>query len=65
MKVYSTLGQEVAELIHSELMDEGIQEAEFDASRLASGVYYYRIIAQDIQSGQTLFTNVKKMLLMK
>ncbi len=36
----------------------GRYEVVFDASRLASGVYYYRLEAQS-------YTSVKKMILMK
>ncbi|MBI1804186.1 MAG: T9SS type A sorting domain-containing protein [Ignavibacteriae bacterium] len=65
LKVYNTLGQEVATLIQNELMDEGDQEVEFDASRLASGVYYYIITATDIEGKSVLFSNSKKMILVK
>jgi hypothetical protein len=61
------LGQEVATLIDHELTDEGTTEAEFDAGRLASGVYFYRIVAEaaDRSTGAGLFTNVKKMILLR
>lgn len=65
VKVYNTLGQEVAELIHSEFMDEGTQEVEFDATRMSSGIYYYRISAQDVEGDRTIFTSIKKMVLVK
>jgi hypothetical protein len=70
LKVYNMLGQEVTELIHSELMDEGTQEVEFDASRLSSGVYFYRLMAQQIADDEEgaagqWFTQVKKMMLLK
>ncbi len=70
LKVYNTLGQEVATLFDHEAMDEGVQSADFNASQLSSGVYFYRLMAQTIVnedegiSGET-FTNVKKMLLLK
>jgi hypothetical protein len=69
-KIYNTLGQEVAELFNSEMMDEGRQEFEFDASGLSSGVYFYRITAQsatDNDGGNVgeMFVSVKKMLLLK
>ncbi|MBI1804188.1 MAG: T9SS type A sorting domain-containing protein [Ignavibacteriae bacterium] len=65
LKVYNTLGQEVAELIHNEVMDAGNQEVEFDASTLSSGVYYYRIVAEDVEGKGMLYTSTKKMTLMK
>ncbi|HTK83173.1 MAG TPA: T9SS type A sorting domain-containing protein [Bacteroidota bacterium] len=69
LKVYNTLGQEVAVLINHEVMDEGTEDVEFDASGLPSGVYFYRIIAQGVvdeegTAGQT-FLDVKKMMLLK
>ena len=70
LKVYNILGQEVAALINREQMDEGPQEIEFDASNLASGVYFYRIKAEGIAdpdnsiAGQT-YVAVKKMVLVK
>ena len=70
LKVFNVLGQEVATLLKNELMDEGSQEVEFDAHRLASGVYFYHLIAEPVQdedgalAGQT-FTSVKKMMLLR
>ncbi len=58
LKVYDVLGQEVATLLNNEQIEEGMHEVQFDASRLSSGVYYYRL-----QAGA--FTEVKKMVLMK
>jgi hypothetical protein len=70
LKVYNMLGQEVATLLDHEEMYDGEQEAEFDASTLSSGVYFYRLMAEGIPddeeeiSAQT-YTSVKKMLLLK
>jgi hypothetical protein len=60
LKIYNVLGQEVATLIDREEFTEGSNAVEFDASTLASGVYYYRLIVNDGQ-----FTQVKKMMLVK
>ena len=65
VKVYNILGQEVATLVDQEEFGEGTNELEFDGSSLPSGVYYYRIVAQDVETGQMQFTSVKKMLLVK
>jgi hypothetical protein len=65
IKVYNTLGQEVAALASREMFTEGDNELEFDGSSLSSGVYFYRIIAEDVGTGASQFVAVKKMILVK
>ncbi len=57
LKVYNILGQEVRTLVN-EYRAAGAYTVRFDASRLSSGVYFYRL-----QSGS--FNIVKKMALVK
>jgi hypothetical protein len=57
LKVYDILGAEVATLVNEEKI-AGKYETNFDASRLASGVYLYRLKVND-------FVSVKKMMLLK
>lgn len=57
LKIYDILGREVATLVN-EQKDPGSYSVNFDASRLASGVYIYQIRAND-------YVNSKKMLLLK
>ena len=61
LKVYDVLGKEVATLV-DEYRDAGSYEVEFKSSvsslQLASGIYYYQLIAGD-------FSQSKKMILMK
>ena len=57
LKVYDILGNEVATLINEE-RDRGIHSVDFDASRLSSGVYLYKL-----QAGS--FVETKKMILLK
>ncbi|MDI6767109.1 MAG: T9SS type A sorting domain-containing protein [Bacteroidota bacterium] len=67
LKIYNMLGQEVGTLLNREEFEAGAEEVEFDASTLASGIYLYRIVAEQIDDegvGQT-FTQVKKMVLVK
>jgi len=57
LKVYDILGKEVATVL-DETLFAGSHKVLFDASRLNSGVYFYKL-----QSGS--FTSMKKMVLMK
>ncbi len=57
LKVYDVIGREVAVLVNS-YQEAGFRSAEFNASSLPSGVYFYHL-----QVGN--FSDVKKMLLMK
>ena len=57
IKVYNTLGQEVAVLLNASKA-AGTHTVDFDGSNLSSGVYFYKIQADEFQQ-------VKKMLLMK
>lgn len=55
--IYDILGREVGALI-DEKMNPGEYKAEWDASSLASGVYFYKLTADN-------FSSVKKMVLIK
>ncbi len=55
--VYDVTGREVATLVN-EFQSAGKHQINFNATKIASGVYYYRIQAGDI-------IQTKKMLLLK
>jgi len=57
IKVYDVIGKEITTLVNSQ-MNRGSYSVDFDASKLTSGVYFYKLI-----SGS--FTSTKKMLLIK
>ena len=57
LKVYDVLGKEVALLVNEE-KPVGNYEAVFNASHLASGIYYYQLRTGD-------FVQTKKMVLIK
>ncbi len=63
LSVYNILGQEVATLINKQSMDAGYKKFTFDASTVPSGVYLYRIYAEE--TGDNVFVSVKKMILVK
>jgi hypothetical protein len=57
LKVFNSLGQEVATLVNKEL-NAGYHRIEFNAGSLSSGVYFYRLKTQN-------FEQTKKLLLLK
>jgi hypothetical protein len=57
LKVYDVLGNEVATLVN-DYKPAGIYEVTFDASKLSSGIYFYKL-----QSGN--FVETKKMVLLR
>ncbi|HUV29704.1 MAG TPA: T9SS type A sorting domain-containing protein [Acidobacteriota bacterium] len=57
LRVYNTLGQQVATLVDGRL-EAGVHTVAWDASHVASGVYLYRLEAGD-------FVQTKKMVLLK
>ncbi len=70
LKVYNLLGQEVANLIDREELSDGLQDVEFDATNLPSGVYIYRLVADGVadeydDAAPQSFVSVKKMVLVK
>lgn len=62
LKVYNSLGQEIQTLLSSYL-NRGNYEYKLDASGLASGTYFYRL--DFINEGNKLFSDIKKMMLIK
>lgn len=57
LKVYNSLGQEVAVLIDG-MVNAGMQQKVFKADNLPSGVYFYKLVTDN-------FSDVKKMSLIK
>ncbi len=57
LKVYDVLGNEVATLVN-EFKPAGSYEENFNAAKLSSGVYFYKLIAGS-------FIETKKMILIK
>lgn len=55
--IYDALGKSVEEIINGNL-SAGSYEVSFDASKLAGGIYYYRLIAGN-------YSQTKKMILLK
>jgi glucuronoarabinoxylan endo-1,4-beta-xylanase len=53
LRVFNTLGQQVAELVNGEI-EAGYHEARLDGSQLSSGVYFYRIEAGSLVAAKKL-----------
>jgi len=61
--VYDLLGREVKTLVNNEIKSAGYYKIEFNMQNYASGVYFYRIEADDIKGNK--FVDAKKMVLVK
>jgi hypothetical protein len=57
IKIYDILGKEVDVLVNKEF-SAGVYSIDYDASKLSSGIYFYKITAGD-------FSKTKKMMLIK
>jgi Concanavalin A-like lectin/glucanases superfamily/Secretion system C-terminal sorting domain/Fibronectin type III domain len=60
--IYNTLGQEVSRLLDRD-MNAGVHSMSFNALNLASGIYFYRIVANGVNGKN--FISTKRMLLLK
>jgi hypothetical protein len=63
LRLFDLLGREVATLVNEEL-HPGKYSVVFDAERLASGVYFYRLSAFSASGGSS-FIQTKRMVLIK
>jgi hypothetical protein len=64
LSVFNILGELVA-IIADDLQDEGYHSSDWDASNIASGVYFYKLEAAGISDYTKSFVQIKKMLLAK
>lgn len=65
IRVMDVLGREVALLADGEEMDEGSQAVAFSGEHLSSGVYFYQVSIEGLESTQARTVATGKMLLMK
>ncbi len=63
LRVFDVTGKQVSEILNT-VNDPGKYMLDFDASKLASGVYFY-VLAATSESGVMLFKEVKKMAVVK
>ncbi len=65
LKVFDIIGREVATIV-SEEMSAGIHSRQWIASKMSSGIYFYRLQAHPLSGGQTgTYTETKKLVLLK
>lgn len=64
LKIYSLLGQEVETLV-DRIEDAGDKSVDWNASALASGYYIYKLTAISGTDSRLLFTDTKKLTLLK
>jgi hypothetical protein len=64
LSIYNILGERIAVLV-SERLEAGYHRAEWDASKFASGIYFYRIEVEDPARRTGEFREVKKMVLLR
>jgi len=64
LKVFNTLGQEIAVLIDG-VENPGYKFVEWNASNVASGMYFYRLDATGVSDPSKSFRQVKKMILLR
>jgi hypothetical protein len=65
LSVYDILGRRVQTLVAGAVEEAGVHEVRFSGANLASGVYFYRISATPVAGSGAVFTQVRKMVLIK
>lgn len=65
LKIYDVIGREITTLVDKEL-SAGDYQAKFDGRNLPSGIYFYRLNVQDVFQGtKSLFSQTRKLVLLK
>lgn len=65
LKVYNILGQEVGTLLNHTLLDAGSRDLQFSAEFLPSGLYICRLNAVAVGNVKSVFSDSRKMMLMR
>ena len=63
ISVYDLSGRMVKTLL-SKTLESGYHSIQFNASNLPSGMYFYKILVSG-SGGKSLFSSIRKMILMK
>ena len=62
--VYDILGREIKNLVN-EKQNAGTYEVLFDGNNLPSGIFFYRIQVENIENSKQIYSETKKMILLK
>jgi hypothetical protein len=67
LKIYDIAGREIVSLINNQTFGPGTYGYQFNSAgfNLSSGVYFYRLIAQKSDDNSVVFSDIKKMVLVK
>lgn len=67
LKVYDISGREIVSLINNQTYSAGTYDYQFNSAglNLSSGVYFYRVYAQKADDNSVVFSDIKKMVLVK
>lgn len=67
LKVYDITGREIVSLINNQTYSAGTYDYQFNSAglNLSSGVYFYRVYAQKTDDNSVVFSDIKKMVLVK
>jgi hypothetical protein len=64
LKIYDILGREVATLVQEE-QSRGYRSVEWNATGVTSGIYFYKLEAVSTINSDMVFSDIKKMVVMK
>lgn len=65
LKIFNVLGQEVAVILKNNRFEAGWHKFNFETSNYASGIYFYRIIAEPYDKSYKTFNKVLKLVHVK
>jgi len=64
LKIYDITGKEIAVLLEESLIP-GTYEVTFDGYNVPSGIYYYRLVTGNLEKPGQIYSNTRKMVLLK
>jgi len=64
IEVFNVLGQQIKMLIDKQ-QPAGYHEVLLEASGLGSGVYFYRLTAYNLKNSERIYTDIKKLMVIK